>query len=99
MSRDLVLDTNVVVHLLRRSPLGVALRAVYGLDVREWRPVLSAVTAGEMQSLAQQWRWDAARISQLHALLSAFPVVDVHYDNPRSVTPMPSSTSRRSERV
>ena len=77
-ARDLVLDTNAVVHLLRRSPLGLALRSAYGLSTREWRPILSAVTVGELHSLALQWNWDPARIAQLDALLLAFPVVDVY---------------------
>lgn len=80
-ARDLVLDTNAVVHLFRKSPLGHALRSIYGLASREWRPILSAVTVGELHSLALQWNWDATRVAQLDELLLAFPVIDVYADS------------------
>ena len=80
LGRDLVFDTNAVVHLFRRNALGNVLRSTYGLSAREWRPLLSAVTVGELRSLALQWGWDPGRMHQLDSLLRAFPVIDVYAD-------------------
>ncbi len=79
-SRNLVLDTNVLVHVLRGKALGQHILARYGLDRREWAPIVSAVTVGELHALARQWRWSPAHVARLDALVFNLHVVDVAPD-------------------
>lgn len=75
-----LLDTNILVHYIRRDDLGQQIEAVYGLLVTPIVPLLSIVTEGEVRSLAIQWSWGAPRLQQLNFLLSLFSVVSLDYN-------------------
>jgi hypothetical protein len=56
-SARFVLDTNVVVQLLRGNEVGKRIEARFGLLAAPIPPLLSAVSLGEARSLARQWSW------------------------------------------
>lgn len=72
-----VLDTNVVVQLLRWNEIGRRIDARFGLLASPMPPMISAVSLGEARSLARQWSWGAEKVAHLHALLLRFVVVDI----------------------
>ena len=51
------LDTNILVHFVRADGVRGRVRAGHPLLALDPKPVLSIVTAGEMRSLALQYRW------------------------------------------
>ena len=74
-----LLDTNIVVHYVRRDALGQQIEAVYALLTTPTQPLVSIVTEGELRSLAQQWQWGAAKVRQLNFYLSLFRRVPLDY--------------------
>lgn len=66
------LDTNILVHLIRRDALGQHLIAKYSLYTLDPRPLISDVTEGELRSLALQWRWGSQKREQMDFVLSYF---------------------------
>ena len=53
----ILLDTNVLFHLVRGNAFGRAVNQSYGLTDRKERPLISVVTVGEMLSLAKKLSW------------------------------------------
>jgi tRNA(fMet)-specific endonuclease VapC len=53
----ILLDTNVLVHLVRGNEFGRSVNQAYGLADRKERPLISVVTVGEMLSLAKKLSW------------------------------------------
>jgi tRNA(fMet)-specific endonuclease VapC len=66
------LDTNILVHLIRRDALGQYLINNYSLYSLDPRPLISDVTEGELRSLAIQWKWGQHKIGQMEFVLSYF---------------------------
>ena len=66
------LDTNILVHLIRRDALGQYLINNYSLYSLDPRPLISDVTEGELRSLAIQWKWGQQKREQMEFLLSYF---------------------------
>jgi tRNA(fMet)-specific endonuclease VapC len=69
-SRLVILDTNVLVHLLRNKATGQALEAKFNLSARAERPLLSSVVERELRGLAGLWDWGPARIAKLEQTMS-----------------------------
>jgi predicted nucleic acid-binding protein len=72
-----VLDTNVLVALVRNNPLGQRIGATLGLRERAERPLISIVSVGESLGLARQFGWEESKVDRLRQLLTALVVVDV----------------------
>jgi tRNA(fMet)-specific endonuclease VapC len=66
------LDTNILVHLVRRDPIGEFLINNYSLYSIDPRPLISDVTEGELRSLAIQWKWGQQKRGQMEFVLSYF---------------------------
>lgn len=66
----LVLDTNVLVHLLRNNALGQAIEKTYSLTTRLERPLLSSIVEGELRGLAESWNWGSTKIQKLETTLN-----------------------------
>jgi len=66
------LDTNILVHLIRRDALGQSLINNYALYSLDPRPLISDVTEGELRSLAIQWKWGQQKREQMEFVLSYF---------------------------
>lgn len=72
-----ILDTNILVHYARASAVWERVRDIYQPLVIEPRPIISAVTAGELRSLAIQWQWGKQRLDQVEFALAYFQTVMV----------------------
>ena len=73
-----VLDTNVLVHLVRANAVGKKIADSFGLRTRRERPLISIVTAGELRSLALKLNWGDARRLVLDKLVGELVVVQLN---------------------
>ncbi|HSM50324.1 MAG TPA: type II toxin-antitoxin system VapC family toxin [Thermoanaerobaculia bacterium] len=76
-SEQLLLDTNVVVHLFRGKATGESIDRAFAIRTRRERPLLSVVSVGELHSLARGWGWGEKKIEALRTLISELVVVDI----------------------
>ena len=76
-----LLDTNILVALIRNGPLGQYIDATYPLRHQANKALISAVTKGEIRSLARQFKWGQAKRQTL-ALLVQNDLVSVEIDQP-----------------
>ena len=79
-----LLDTNVLVALLRNNDLGRFLDATYHLLSPPAPLPVSLVTVGELFALANKFNWGAAKRLALTTLLSSLALVDIN--DPRILT-------------
>ncbi len=75
----LLLDTNIIVHLLRGKDTGQRIDAAYGLRRRRDRPLICVVTVGESLGIAKQRGWGTERILALRAALAELVIVDINH--------------------
>ena len=73
-----LLDTNVLVHVVRGSRLWSWIRGRYDLLATDPRPLISVVTAGELHSLALLSGWGHAKLDQMEFCLGYFKTVTIH---------------------
>jgi predicted nucleic acid-binding protein len=73
-----LLDTNVLVHLLRNNNLGQFLDATYHLLTPPAPIPVSIVTIGELYALANKFNWGAAKRTALDNLLACLIWVDIN---------------------
>ncbi|MDX2045016.1 MAG: PIN domain-containing protein [Acidobacteriota bacterium] len=66
------LDTNILVHLVRRDDLGQYINAQFSLLTTDTQPMISDVSEGELRSLAIQWGWKKNKLEQMEFILSCF---------------------------
>ena len=78
--KQIVLDSNVLVHLIRGGKAGQLIEQAYGVGSRRPRAVVPVVVKGEIKSLALQFGWGAGKQEQLDALLAQLPTVDISSD-------------------
>jgi predicted nucleic acid-binding protein len=84
LSGGYLVDTNVVVALLRQNDLGRFLDATYGL-LTPGQPIpICVVTAGELYALANKFGWGPVRRAALAALLGNTTRVNIN--DPRILT-------------
>lgn len=76
---QLVLDTNILVHLLRGKQAGQVIEQLYGIGQRTPRAIISVVTKGELKALAYKLEWGADRRETLAAMLAALPAADISH--------------------
>lgn len=76
-SELLILDTNIVIHLIRDNEVAKRVDAAFQIRHRPDRPLISVVTIGESLSLARQFRWGVEKCQTLEALLREFVVVGI----------------------
>lgn len=74
-----LLDTNILVYLIRGNALGKAIEANFALSGSLSRCLISVVTVGEMYSLARQWSWGQKKLDQLQAILSQLVWIDINH--------------------
>jgi len=67
-----LLDTNVLVQLIRQSSLGQYINQTFEPLMTTPRPLISIVTEGELRSLAYQWNWGEFKKNQLDFLCGFF---------------------------
>lgn len=74
---DYLLDTNIVLNLIRASPLSRQLRTDYQLFQSPQRLFISVVVEGELSSLALQNQWGNIKQNELNSYLSSLITVDI----------------------
>lgn len=73
-----LLDTNILIALIRANPLGQFIDAQYGLRSALNRSMISVVTVGEMHSLVRQFNWGKQKIETLESLLGELVWLDIN---------------------
>jgi len=73
-----VFDTNIVLHYIRRSNVMTTVERDFDPLSPASESWISAVTIGEVRSIAMQNRWGEKRLTQLDTFLSRFLVADVN---------------------
>ena len=64
-----MLDTGVLVNLVRNNATGQAIEATLQLSSRSERPFYCVVTEGELRSLAALWSWGEPKMARVDELL------------------------------
>ena len=73
----LIIDTNIVIHLIRDNEVAKRVDAEFHLRHRTDRPLISIVTIGECLSLARQFKWGNGRAEALEVLLRELVIVPI----------------------
>ena len=73
-----LLDTNILLHLLRGNDLGQHIDARFTLSSSLNYSMISVVTAGEMLSLAMQFKWGQKKIKKLQDMLDELVWIDIN---------------------
>jgi tRNA(fMet)-specific endonuclease VapC len=73
----LLLDTNVLLYLLRGKDEGRYIKETYGLDRRAERPLISIITVGEMLSMSLRQAYGDTKRKALDDLLRELVIVDI----------------------
>lgn len=74
-----LLDTNIVLALIRANPLGDFIDRQYALRSSLNRSMICVVTVGEMLSLVRQFNWGQAKREQLQAVLNEVVWLDINH--------------------
>lgn len=72
-----LLDTNLLVRIVRNDAVGQRVLADQGLLTRPDRPLISVVTLGEIESLAEKLGWQSSKRVRLRKLLQELVVVQL----------------------
>ena len=75
-----LLDTGVLVHIIREDRTGIFIRDTYAPLLADPRPLISVVTEGEIRSLAYQWKWGREKREQMRFLLDYFDRAPIERD-------------------
>lgn len=76
--RQLLLDTNILVQLVRANRLGEAIDSRFQLTASIEKPLVCVVTVGELLALAKKLGWGSSKIRLLEDLLQQFTLLDIH---------------------
>jgi tRNA(fMet)-specific endonuclease VapC len=74
---DYLLDTNIILNLIRESPLSEQLRTDFQLFKSPQRLFVSVVVEGELESLALQNQWGNTKLNDLVFYLDNLITVDI----------------------
>jgi len=74
-----VLDTNIIVIYLKHSKLRTQIDKTYNPFSTQNIPILSAVTLGELESLALRNNWGLKRIESTESLIGKCVVTEINY--------------------
>jgi tRNA(fMet)-specific endonuclease VapC len=77
----ILLDTSVVIHLVRGSTAGKAMDKAYGISTRDERPLISIVSLGEARAFASRRGWGDGKQENLVKLFRELVVVDIRSDD------------------
>lgn len=75
--KQLVLDTNILLHLLRGKKAAEFIERNYGISARIPRAIISVVTKGELKALGYKFDWGPTQHERLDAVLARLPAADI----------------------
>ncbi len=93
--RGYLLDTNVLVYLIRNKALGQYINKTYHLTSALHLSAISVITVGEMYSLARRFGWPQAKLDQLDNLLNKLVWIDINHADILHAYGLIDETSRR----
>ena len=73
----IVLDTNVILHLLRGKAAGQWIKQTYQLDSRTERPLVSMIAVGEILAIAERQNYGPQKQESLRNLLDELVIIEV----------------------
>ena len=74
----LLLDTNVLINIVRGNELAGRIDAAVGLRQRAEQSLVSIISIGEAISLGIQLKWGEAKLQRLNELLGHLVAVDIN---------------------
>ena len=77
LPRLLLLDTNILVHLVRENRTGRSIDSRFLLRKREEKSLVSIVTVGEALAISRRLAWGPAKIAALQALFQGLVIVNI----------------------
>jgi tRNA(fMet)-specific endonuclease VapC len=77
MSQSYVLDTSVILNLIRGHDLGESIDRAFGLRAAFYRHIVSIVSHGELRVLAARKQWGDQKLSALTLALQELVTVNV----------------------
>lgn len=77
MSQTYILDTSVVLNLIRGKELGKQIDAAFGLVVGLHRQTISIVTHGELNALAERNNWGREKRQALSSALGNLVTINI----------------------
>lgn len=78
MPTDYLLDTNILVSLIRDDALGKLIQAQYKLRAFITKCMISVVTVGEIEKLARQFGWGNDKLTAMRGLLHQLIWIDIN---------------------
>lgn len=79
--RFTVLDTTIVLHLIRGNEVAERIEEKWELSKRADKPLISVVTVGECHGFARYRRWGIKKTDILDRLLRQLVIVDINKDS------------------
>ena len=76
-----LLDTNILLYLIRGQELGQYIDTTYSLRAQPQRPLVCVVSHGETWTLARRNRWGDEKREALRLMLTNLVTVDLHHDD------------------
>lgn len=73
----LLLDTNILIHLVRRNRIGETIQSRFEVTNRPERPLVSIVTVGEVLALSKGLGWGPSKVRALEDLLLQLAISDI----------------------
>lgn len=97
-SPSYVLDTDILVHLIRDDAIGHYVNDKYELTEQALWPVICVVSHGEILSIAQQFGWGEEKVKRMGQLLDDLVTVDIsHPDVLRAYAEVDVKSQRHAE--
>jgi len=76
---QLVLDTNILLHLLRGKKAAGFIEREYRISGRSPSAIISVVTKGELKALGYKFNWGPTQHERLDAMLAGLPTADISH--------------------
>jgi predicted nucleic acid-binding protein len=76
-----LLDTNIILQLVRANEFGKYLARSFGLLDLVYRPLVSIVTHGELWAIADRNNWGQPKLATLSNALNHLVTVDLNHEN------------------
>src|SRR4051812_701019 len=80
-TRALLLDTNILLELVRDKRLGHRISSQFGLADATHRPLISIVTVGEIWKLADEFAFGQSKLTFLEKVLNTLVILDINHDS------------------
>ena len=76
--RRYLLDTNILVHYARQSPLYQTIETAENLSAADCMPIISVVTQAEVISFGIQHNWGIKKLNAIQLLFAKLIVIDIN---------------------